>query len=408
MIHVAYRLWGGDGFFAKMLGTSILSMFENTKEEVTIHVLHNDRLTPDNRGKLCYIAGQYNQHIEFHNVEEIAGTTLRALEAAYPSHAVVNSAWYPLTAPKVFPNLDKIIILGADTIFNIDVSELWNIELNKDFPFGAVAEFEKWGEAYGAKLCYDGLVAHTDYFNADVFLVNPKFFRDNFELILEGCKFAFSHGYALHEQDVLNYLFSKKYQKLPGKFNLVLNWERTKGKKPFRLEKAIYHFAGVNAKPDLDTDDVYNRLYFGYFMKTPWANIDMFGNIGKFMRKLYNNSQDNLLHFTNLLTERKRAFFMDQSYVEAMKVFFRIKDDEKIVTLQEGAEKFTEEITASKGAEIFFILIGKENYRNARMFLLSRGLVEGTDFVDAGTFLSERYILETEFIHISQALVQAL
>lgn len=51
MIHVAYRLWGDDGFYAKMLGTSMLSMFENTKEKVTVHIMHNERLTPDNRDK---------------------------------------------------------------------------------------------------------------------------------------------------------------------------------------------------------------------------------------------------------------------------------------------------------------------------------------------------------------------
>ena len=76
MIHVAYKLWGGDSFYAKMLGTSMLSMFENTKEKVTVHVMHNERLTPDNRGKFCYIAGQYGHQVEFHNVEEIAGASL--------------------------------------------------------------------------------------------------------------------------------------------------------------------------------------------------------------------------------------------------------------------------------------------------------------------------------------------
>jgi lipopolysaccharide biosynthesis glycosyltransferase len=111
MIHVAYRLWGGDGFFAKMLGTSMLSMFENTKEKVTIHIMHNDRLTPDNRGKLCYIAGQYNQRVEFHNVEEIADESLRKFEEAHPILSGINAAWYPCIVHEVFQNLDKLIFL---------------------------------------------------------------------------------------------------------------------------------------------------------------------------------------------------------------------------------------------------------------------------------------------------------
>ena len=116
MIHVAYRLWGGDGFYAKMLGTSMLSIFENMKEKVTVHVMHNDRLAPDNRGKLCYIAGQYGQQIEFHNVEQIAGSTLRKFEEVHPTKSGINSpsaSWYLLIVHEVFPELDKIIFLGV-------------------------------------------------------------------------------------------------------------------------------------------------------------------------------------------------------------------------------------------------------------------------------------------------------
>ena len=131
MIHVAYRLWGGDGFFAKMCGVSMLSMFENTKEKITVHIMHNERLTPDNRGKFCYIAGQYGQKVEFHNVEEIAGATLRKFEEAYPVNTGINASWYPLIVHEVFPNLDKIIFLGADTVFNLDVAELWYYNLDE-------------------------------------------------------------------------------------------------------------------------------------------------------------------------------------------------------------------------------------------------------------------------------------
>ena len=129
MIHIAYRLWGGDGFYAKFLGTSILSMFENTKEKVTIHIMHNDRLTPDNRGKFCYIAGQYNQNVEFHNVEKISGSTLRKFEEAHPVKSGINAWWYPFILHEVCPNLDKVIFLGADTVFNLDVGELWAYDL---------------------------------------------------------------------------------------------------------------------------------------------------------------------------------------------------------------------------------------------------------------------------------------
>ena len=410
MVHVAYRLWGGDGFFAKMLGTSMLSMFENTKENVTVHVMHNDRLTPDNRGKLCYIAGQYNQRVEFHNVEEIAGPTLRKFEAAYPIPSKINVAWYPLVVHEVFPELDKLICLGADTIFySIDIGELWNIELNENFPFGAVAEFTKWGEAEGAKLCYDGLVKHEDYFNGDVFLVAPSFFKENFELILEGCKLMYKMGYGLAEQDILNYLFSEKYQKLPGKFNLVINWERKKGERPLRLEKAIYHYAGGDVtKPSFDTDDIYNRIYFEYFLKTPWANVDMFGNLNKALDKMFstyfNRITENFLHVTNVLSKRRRAFFIEDKFLEFAKQIFEIRDDEFIMSSSEGVDKLIKELNDSNGEKIFYILTN--NYWRLVSLLYKKNFAEGTDFVNAFTFLSERQGFKLDFD--SRKIVQAM
>ena len=401
MIHVAYRLWGGDGFYAKMLGTSMLSMFENTKEKVTIHIMHNDRLTPDNRGKFCYIAGQYNQQVEFHNVEKIAGSTLRKFEAAYPIESEVNAMWYPLITHEVFPDLDKIILIGADTVFNeIDIGELWKIELNEEFPFAAVAEFTKWPEAYGAKLCYDGLVKHKDYFNGDLFLVKPFFFKENFELILDGLKFLRTHGYTLAEQDCLNYLFSTKYQKLPNKFNYVFNWDRRFGSKPLHLEKAIYHYAGGNiCKPSFDTDDIYYRLYWEYFLKTPWANVDMFGNLEKALNKkfkqLNTDFKNNLLHFTNLLAHRKRAFLVDHSNIEATRKIFEVKEDELIIDVSEAgsSEKFFKEL--AKRDKVFFLLLN--DYWLMYSILKSQNFVDGTDFVNGIIFLSEQYGINVNF-----------
>ncbi len=61
MIHVCYGLHDGDGRYSKFTGTSILSMFENATtppRSVTVHILHDDTLTADNRDKFSYLAGQ--------------------------------------------------------------------------------------------------------------------------------------------------------------------------------------------------------------------------------------------------------------------------------------------------------------------------------------------------------------
>lgn len=398
MIHVAYKLWGGDGFYAKMLGTSMLSMFENTKEKVTVHIMHNERLTPDNRGKFCYIAGQYGQRVEFHNVEEIAGTSLRKFEAAHPVESGVNAWWYSFISPEVFPNLDKIIFLGADTVINLDIGELWAYDLNAvggGYGFGAVPEIKPFP---GFSLCRDNLVKDENYFNDDVLILHPKFFHENFDRLLEGCRFIYENKsrHVFLEQDVLNYLFSENYLKLPYRFNVYVYALRDSGK-PHRIEKAIYHFAG--AKPDLNTDDAFNRLYLEYFLKTPWATVDMFGNIDKAVVKAVeqtlNESGNILLHVTNLLTKRRRAFLVDKGFQEPAKQIFEVNADELFMDFPTEAENLIRELNANNGKILLFVLTGI--YPQIRSFLTGQNFVEGTDFINGFLFLSERQGFKKNF-----------
>ncbi len=403
MIHVAYRLWGGEGFFAKMLGTSMLSMFENTKEKVTVHIMHNDRLTADNHGKFCYIAGQYNQQIEFHNVEEISGPTLRKFENVHPDKTGVNSHWYPLIVHEVFPDLDKIICLGADTVFNeIDIGELWAYDLGK-YGFAAAVDIK----SYPKPLWRDGLVKPQNWFNVDVLIIKPSFMQENFETILNACKFIYDNKYYLFENDALNYLFSENYLKLPYRFNSIVNDIRRVDPPPYHLEKAIYHYAGPG-KPNFNTNDVFNKLFFEYFLKTPWANAEMFGNLNNALEKMFkqiqNNSKINLLHFANLLSERSRAFLCEKNFQEPAHQIFAIKPDELMLDIEIGIEKIVQELNEKKGSIILFVMIG--NYLQVRNFLLSQNFVEGVDFVNGFEFLSERHGLKFNFD--SRSLVQAL
>jgi len=56
MIHVCYGIYDDTGRYSKFTGMSILSMFENTRTEVTVHLLHDDTLTDDNRDKFSNFA----------------------------------------------------------------------------------------------------------------------------------------------------------------------------------------------------------------------------------------------------------------------------------------------------------------------------------------------------------------
>jgi hypothetical protein len=201
-------------------------------------------------------------------------------------------------------------------------------------------------------------------------------------------------------------LFSKHYLRLPYRFNSIVNDIRSVDPKPHRLEKAIYHYAG--AKPYFDTEDVFNRIYFEYFLKTPWANVDMFGNIDKSLKRtfgqMFNESRSLLLQMTNLLNKRRRAFLVDEKFQEIVKQIFEINSSELLMGMSLESEKFLQEMNSFKGEIVLFILT--ENYWQIENFLLSEGFIEGTDFVNGYLFLSERQ--GVNFVFDSKTIVQDL
>ena len=67
MIHVCFCFADKTGRYAKFAGTAMLSLFDNTAAEVTIHILHDNTLTNDNRDKFNCLAGRYGQHVKFYN-----------------------------------------------------------------------------------------------------------------------------------------------------------------------------------------------------------------------------------------------------------------------------------------------------------------------------------------------------
>ncbi len=52
MIHVCYAMRDESGKYSKFVGTSMLSMFENTREKITVHLIHDSTLSHESRKKV--------------------------------------------------------------------------------------------------------------------------------------------------------------------------------------------------------------------------------------------------------------------------------------------------------------------------------------------------------------------
>ena len=59
MIHIAYAVSDKKGTYTKLVGTSMHSVFAHTQEWVTVHLLHDQSLSEDNRRYLMQLVRRF-------------------------------------------------------------------------------------------------------------------------------------------------------------------------------------------------------------------------------------------------------------------------------------------------------------------------------------------------------------
>lgn len=236
MIHVCYALYDKTGKYSRLTGTSICSLFENTKAWVTIHLLHDNTLTEENREKFIQLARKYGNHIVFYNMDKFCKTNelIRGqLDAAREQSFSVRfsqAALYRLLAMHVLPkDVHRLIYLDSDTIVHCDIHDLWMEEVGEN-GFAAVPEYKMLGGHVGNTskyLCDDGLVDEKAYFNSGVLLIDMEAYRQHPDLLKEGMVFLSEHpSYQCFDQDILNYVFAGQSHPLNERYNMAVEMMR--------------------------------------------------------------------------------------------------------------------------------------------------------------------------------------
>ena len=275
MIHVCFGLHDKIGRYSKFTGTTICSIFENTSSAVTVHILHDNTLTQDNREKFLTLAAHYNQRINFYNVDEICPREIIFLHdklAYHISSRFSIGAFYRLLVKKILAahDIHRTIYLDSDIIVNLDINELWQQDL-KNFPLAAVPEMDATFDRIivNKLLLQSGFVKVRNYFCSGVMIINLDKISDNF--FRDGVQFlADNPGCEAVDQDILNAFFSTNYLKLEQKFD---SFVATCKPQKYPVEKRIYHYAGHLVGFDSSND--YDRLWLEHFLKTPWFGVEI-------------------------------------------------------------------------------------------------------------------------------------
>ncbi len=316
--------------------------------------------------------------------------------------------FFKLLIPKILPSdIDKCIYLDSDMAVNLDIKELWQVEL-EDKPLAAVREMEANAhnyEIFDASQKYllnEHIVEYEDYFNAGVLLMNLNFLRNAEELIMSGVKWRGEHTQCnCFDQDIWNYLFSKKYLRLPVKFDRFICNERSQG--TTQLQKAIYHCSGATL--ELIMSDPFNRLWMKYFMRTPWFDANAIGRLYESLvqnyDKIYIAIKNSLPQLSIAMNGKTRAFFLTSKDLDAIKKFFSIQDEEEIIfaDTKSAIPNLVYSMGSAQGKKIFFIFV--PNFQYVSEMLQQLDFVPGKDFLNGVAFLPINDICLNSYLFIS-------
>lgn len=256
-IHVAIGIHDPKGDYACHAGAMLAALFAHTASPVCAHVIHNETLTPDNQQRLQTIGQRFGKSMRFYKIS--LPESLHALGGH-----VTQGALFRLLLPDLV-EVEKIIYFDCDIIVNMDIQQLWNIDL-QGYPIAAALDpgMPEFPEHYRQKIRSTG-VELENYFNSGVIVLNLVHLRKHYRLFQQAIGYLQRWPAAVfHDQDALNWLFQSSYLQLDPIYNKIVS--RTP-KEEF-LMQAVWHFAGV--KPWLMFYCPLDMLYWKALELTPW------------------------------------------------------------------------------------------------------------------------------------------
>lgn len=344
-------------------------------------------MTQSNRDNFIYLAGRCGQTVKFYNIEELCkdkiSEFLRLMPGAMRSIFSVGAMYRLLTPQLLSQDIEKIIYLDSDIIVNLDIKELWQIELGNKI-LAAVPEISNGVDIQKfAALCHEGYVDKKDFFNSGVLLMNLNIFRTEEKNIVNGVRFIGQHPQFLTvDQEVLNYLFAKDYLKLPVEFNYFVKSHRHSEKS---LSKKIYHYTAtiMGNGVTLDINDPFNRLWMDHFIKSPWFDSS---TIGRLYETARTESQTIVINLSAGMNGKTRTFILLEKFFNAVVKTFSVgKNDEILIVKEETPiQKIIDVMKESRNEKFFFIMLPDFPIP----VLIQAGFFPNRDFVNGLEFLS--------------------
>ena len=235
-----------DDAYAPFLGITLQSMLAHASPErrYGVHVLTSG-MSEENQRRIQALATE-RCTICFEDVSDRLKDVAQRLHVRdYYSIAT----YYRMFIAEWFPQYDKVLYLDADTVFNGDVAELYDIPMG-DCLVAAVQEDVMATEPVFGRYVEVVLgVPRMEYFSAGVLVMNVKLFRkeqmqERFLELLGRCKYEVTQ-----DQDYLNVLCRGRVYRLGYEWNCspseVMIYEETPKLVHYKLLWKPWHYSGT-------------------------------------------------------------------------------------------------------------------------------------------------------------------
>lgn len=169
--NIAHIVYASDDRFAEIMGVSVVSLFENSKDmnDIIVYILDSG-ISESNRQKIYSVCQYYHRHapiwIQAKDISSVLGIDVAVDRGSLSQYA-------RLFVSSVLPkDLSRVLYLDCDIIIDKSIRELWNLDLQGKTIAALMDAFSKH---YRANI---GLKPNDIMFNSGVMLIDLLLWKD--------------------------------------------------------------------------------------------------------------------------------------------------------------------------------------------------------------------------------------
>ena len=269
-LHVACNV--SDAFAADAAAMLASLVHSNPADDLHVHLLHDDSLSPESVAALAGIAHRAGASLTPLHVDPVQVGALPASDRFPPL------TWYRVLLPELLPELPRVLYLDTDTLVLAPLRPLWELDLEGAW-LGAVANplFRSMRSRVESDL---GLPPGAPYFNSGVLLLDLDAWRAHgvtrrvTDLVEGGAAVEWP------DQDALNAVLHGRWRELHPRWNAMpALFELPRRHCPHPAaevreavaDPAVVHFVGPHKPWHYRNRHPLRAEWFRHLQTTPWA-----------------------------------------------------------------------------------------------------------------------------------------